>query len=147
MKRELKGKSIIDFPCDYTVIDTAATSYFLGNEIADQFCSLMRPDDLEYAADMTHHTKAELAAAPFPIDVFKKFKEFIGNDILVGHNVSFDINFIYNLPENEDNLTLKGNKSSKLIKAEKMIEDGKDLTILSENLFYDMLEEYNQGNE
>lgn len=35
---------------------------------------------------------------------------------------------------------VKGNKSGKLKKAEKMILEGKDIMILSENSFYDMLE-------
>ena len=29
------------------------------------------------------------------IDVLQSFKNFVGNDIIIGHNVNFDINFIY----------------------------------------------------
>ena len=35
------------------------------------------------------------------VEVLQNFKDFLGNDIIVGHNVNFDINFIYdNMQEN-----------------------------------------------
>ena len=45
------------------------------------------------------------------------------------------------LGNNDYNPILNGKKSSKLIKAEKMRADGKDIEILSESLCYDLLEE------
>ena len=54
-------------------------------------------------------------------------------------NVTSKTNFLI-LGNFDYNSSLKGNKSSKLKKAEKMILDGKDITILSENTFYDILE-------
>jgi len=36
-----------------------------------------------------------LCDAPMPEDVLPKFLEFIGNSVLVGHNINFDINFLY----------------------------------------------------
>ena len=36
-----------------------------------------------------------LDSAPEPKDVLKDFLDFISDDILVGHNINFDINFLY----------------------------------------------------
>ena len=42
-----------------------------------------------------------LDEAPDIREVLPKFKEFIKEDILIGHNINFDINFLYdNFVEN-----------------------------------------------
>lgn len=107
--REYKGRSLIDFPSDYTVIDVDATGYHYGldelvgvsalrirnGQPAGEYHSLIRPTDIETAMAATEYSEAELAAAPQYTEVLTEFMEFISSDILVGHNVSFDINFIY----------------------------------------------------
>lgn len=107
--REYKGRSLVDFPADYTVIDIDATGYHYGmdelvgvsalrirgGQATGEYHSLIRPMDIENAAAATEYSEAELAAAPEYMEVLSAFMEFIGSDILVGHNVSFDINFIY----------------------------------------------------
>ena len=107
--REYKGRSLVDFPADYTVIDIDATGYHYGmdelvgvsalkirgGQPAGEYHSLIQPMDIENAVAATEYSEAELAAAPAYMDVLPSFMEFIGQDVLVGHNVSFDINFIY----------------------------------------------------
>lgn len=47
------------------------------------------------------------------------------------------------LGNNDRCKTIKDGKSSKQKKAEKLILSGKDLQIISENMFYDMIADYN----
>lgn len=109
--REQKGKSIIDFKSNYTVIDIETTGLdteydeiieigalrVRNNEIVDKFNVLIKPkyeiDD--YISELTGITNEMLKNAPSIDDIMSEFLDFIGNDILVGHNVNFDINFLY----------------------------------------------------
>lgn len=114
--REFKGNSIIDFPSDYVVIDIettglstewddiieiAAIRYENYTEIS-RFSSLVQPpreDDEEFVdpfiEELTGISNEMLATAPSLPDVLPKFNDFIGSSLLIGHNVNFDINFLY----------------------------------------------------
>ena len=132
VKRQ-KGKSLLDFPTNYTVIDIETTgldaSYdsiieigaikVINNSVESTFSSLVKPPALEYdpeyddcdfliddneekyyyvdsyITNLTHITNEMLDSAPEPKDVLKDFLDFISDDILVGHNINFDINFLY----------------------------------------------------
>lgn len=48
-----------------------------------------------FISDLTGITNEMLEKAPTPKQVIPQFIEFIGDSILVGHNVNFDINFLY----------------------------------------------------
>ena len=89
------------------------------NRIVDEFSSLIKPqgyslidlddetDDYiireekkiryidEFIADLTGITNKMLDNAPDILEVLTNFKKFIKEDILIGHNVNFDINFLY----------------------------------------------------
>lgn len=53
-------------------------------------------DDVdEYITNLTGITPAMLADAPKIADVLPAALAFIGNDVIVGHNASFDVNFLY----------------------------------------------------
>lgn len=111
VKRPLKGKSLIAFPHDYTVIDLETTGLdpedddiievaavrVRNGEIADSFQSLVRSRDSvdEFITELTGITTEMLSTAPAPNDILPQFLDFIGDDIIVGHNVNFDINFLY----------------------------------------------------
>ncbi len=110
-KRPFKGKSLIAFPSSYVVIDIETTGLYPGwNEIIEisaikidecalpqSFTSLVKPisDVSDFIEELTGISNDMLIGAPEPDIVIKDFSEFIGNNILVGHNVNFDINFIY----------------------------------------------------
>lgn len=89
-----------------------------NGKITKQFESLVRPDyyffetndsntdyitiDGEkccfvdaFITQLTGITNQMLADAPSTKDVLLEFVKFLGDDIIVGHNVNFDINFIY----------------------------------------------------
>lgn len=109
--RKYKGRSLIAFPSDYTVVDIettgldpnideiieiAAIRYRSGKQDAS-FQTLVKPSVKLNPAivELTGITDDMLANAPEMSDVIENFMLFIGDDILVGHNVGFDINFLY----------------------------------------------------
>lgn len=143
-KRELKGRSIIDFPAEYVCIDTETTGlnyeYDEIIEVAairvkdgmviDKFSTLVKPkqshcyitkdvleplgattfEDLpmevqeeyfsthlipQFIEDLTGIRNDDILTAPDGDSVFPLLQDFIGSSILVGHNINFDINFLY----------------------------------------------------
>lgn len=111
--REYKGNSLISFPTTYTIVDLETTGFspeydyiievgaikVSDNIIIDKFSSIVREPDFDYIdsfiTDLTGITQEMIDSAPIMSDIFPKFLEFIGGDIIIGHNVNFDINFIY----------------------------------------------------
>ena len=106
-----QGKSLLYFPDSYTVIDietsgrdphldeiieVAAIRYANDCEIA-RFQSLIKPENpvSDFIAELTCITNEMLADAPALESVLPEFRKFVGSDLLVGQNVSFDIRFIY----------------------------------------------------
>lgn len=114
--REHKGKSLLEFPDSYVAIDIETTGldpiYDEIIEIAalkiqngsetDRFHSLVNPkcEIDEFIESLTGITNAMLEAAPDLEIVLPQFLEFVGDNVVVGHNVNFDVNFIYDCAEN-----------------------------------------------
>lgn len=110
-KRQGKGKSLLTFPRDYTVIDIETTGItpeaseiieisavrFKGFEMKDSFSSLIRPKRRisRFITDLTGITNDMVKDAPDISTVIAAFADFAGGDILMGYNVNFDINFLY----------------------------------------------------
>lgn len=111
--REFKGKSLIAFPESYTVIDLETTGLspewdsiievsaikICNGNIVDQFTSLVNTSygiQLDsFISELTGISQEMIDEAPFIDSVLPKYIDFIGNDIAIGHNVNFDINFLY----------------------------------------------------
>lgn len=109
--RTLKGKSTIDLLSDYIIFDIETTgldsSYdevieigaikVKNNKIVSKFNSLVKPKNEidEYITELTGITNEMVKDAPTIEEILPDFMNYIGNDILIGHNVNFDINFIY----------------------------------------------------
>ena len=109
--RKDKGKSMVALPENYTVIDIettglspewdeiielAAIHYVKGVKTAE-YLTLVHPENAvdEYITELTGITNEMLADAPTINECIGTFANFVGNSILVGYNVNFDINFIY----------------------------------------------------
>lgn len=109
--RDNKGKSVLLPLSDFTVIDLETTGldplydeiieigairYRAGVE-AEVFSSLVRPEEEidEFISDLTGITNEMLKDAPPIGEILPAFLAFTGEDTVVGHNVNFDINFIY----------------------------------------------------
>lgn len=110
-ERKGKGKSIIAFPEKYTIIDIettglspawdeiieiAAIRYEKGVK-TDEYLTLVHPENDvdEYITELTGITNEMLTDAPTISECIGAFADFVGESILVGYNVNFDINFIY----------------------------------------------------
>lgn len=110
-KQRNKGKSLIEIPSDYTLIDIETTGLISfrdeiielsaikvrNNQIIEEFSSLVKPEGkIEgYITELTGITNAMVKNAPNIKEIIEKYISFIGDDIVVGYNVNFDINFIY----------------------------------------------------
>lgn len=110
-KRDMKGKSIAQVLTDYTVLDIETTGLdpsfdeiievsairVRDGVVSDSFSSLAKPSEPldDFIIELTGITNEMLDAAPSISDVLPQFVRFIGDDVVVGHNVNFDINFIY----------------------------------------------------
>lgn len=109
--REFKGNSLLEDVSDYVAIDLETTGLdptyddiiefgavkVSNGIIIDKFQSLINPgyEISPFIATLTGISNEMLASAPSLVPTFSKFIEFLGNYTIVGHNVNFDINFIY----------------------------------------------------
>lgn len=109
--RPEKGKSLLCATRDFVAVDLETTGlsteyddiieigavrYRDGVPIAT-YEQLVNPgyDVDEFITELTGITNEMLAGQPVISDVLPAFMDFMAEDILVGHNVNFDINFIY----------------------------------------------------
>ena len=112
VKREFKGKSLIDFPTDFCVVDLETTGFipefdsiieigalkYSNRTLVDKFQSLVKPN-VELIPDCltekTGITNEMLKNSPTIGEILPAFDEFLFDNIVVGHNVNFDVNFLY----------------------------------------------------
>lgn len=109
--REFKGKSLLKNADDFTVIDLETTGLnpscsdiievgairVRNNEKVYTYQQLVNPgyDVPAFITNLTGISNEMLFNAPLFDDVADEILEFIGNDLILGHNVNFDINFLY----------------------------------------------------
>lgn len=120
-QKRKKGKSYVAFPESYCVVDIETTGFsskydgilelsaikVKNREVISKFSVLTNPEHYSFdingqplyvdafITELTGITNNMVKDAPTFQDVCGDFLDFIGNDIIVGHNVNFDINFIY----------------------------------------------------
>lgn len=115
MKERIKGRSLIEFPDSYVVLDIETTGFdpnfdeiieLAGIKYTDRvetarFDSLVRPENAigSYITMLTGITNDMVADAPRIADILPGFLDFVGDAVIVGHNVGFDINFLYDNAE------------------------------------------------
>lgn len=111
--RTEKGNSLLCFPDNYTLVDLETTGYsprydeiielaayrVRNGTIVDTFSSLVNLNDSivlnNFIIEKTGITQEMVDSAPDITEVFENYLRFIGSDIIVGYNVNFDVNFIY----------------------------------------------------
>lgn len=103
-------KSLLVFVDNYIVIDIETTGLsrrhdkiieisavkVVNGEPTDKFDSFVNPKCKigPFITELTGISNDDVSTAPVLEDVIVDFLEFIGNDFIVGHNVTFDIGFI-----------------------------------------------------
>lgn len=111
-----RGKFLKDYVAEYTVFDLETTGIrpdydsiieisavkVAGGKVIDTFSSLVNPGrPIPYGATKVNGISDEMVVDEPALDVvFPDFVKFIGEDILVGHNIhSFDMKFIWRAAE------------------------------------------------
>lgn len=139
IKREFKGKSLWAFPNDYTVVDIEANVTELkeceiielsavkyrNNEVSDTFSVLVRPSEKInwFVRNLTGITD-EMLENGAPIDeTLDEFNAFVGDDVLLGYNVQFDVNVIYDAMMKHKNQPLTNDFVDVLRFAKKGLKD------------------------
>ncbi|MFW2606874.1 3'-5' exonuclease [Aliarcobacter butzleri] len=78
----------------FQIIELGAVKYKNG-EVLDSFNSLVFAKEIPpYIQEVTKITPAMLETAPRIEKVLKDFKEFLGDDVFIAHDIKFDYNFI-----------------------------------------------------
>lgn len=109
--REFKGENRLTLLDDYTIIDIETSNNgrkygeiveiscvkVRNNEIVATFDELIKPTKpIDPWTQSIHHISNEMVRnKPSIKEVYPKLLDFVGDDLLIGHNVHFDINFIY----------------------------------------------------
>lgn len=110
-ERNLKGKSLIGIADNYVVIDIETTGLDVlcdeiievaaakveGGIIVDKFTSLIKPENRinNFIMGLTGINNEMVETAPPAEVALQSFVDFVGDSLLIGHNVTFDINFLY----------------------------------------------------
>lgn len=106
-----KGDKLLHFIPDFTVIDLETTGRgnqyteitelsairYRNYQAVDSFSVLVKPSSsiLPFVENLTGITDDMLKNKPRVGTVIESFVDFIGNDVVVGHNVNFDFNLVY----------------------------------------------------
>ena len=109
--RPFKGKNLFEFPDNYTVIDIETTGLssfgaeiievsalrFRGDRLAAQYTELIKPATPIplFITQLTGITNAMVRGARPRTEILGEFRDFLSGDVLIGHNVNFDVNFLY----------------------------------------------------
>ena len=106
-----KGKSIVEIPSSFVVFDLETTGLdsktdeiieigalkVKDDKVTECFEMLVKPtiSISSFITNLTGITNEMVENSPSIEEVLPKFLAFIGDAIVVGHNVNFDVNFIY----------------------------------------------------
>ena len=113
------GESVNYIPKDYVILDVETTGFqpdydeiieiacikYRNFKAVDRFSTLVRPNRYydyhegyvdNFVSELTGITNNMLEDAPLFSDIADKANAFLADDIIIGHNVSFDIRFLRN---------------------------------------------------
>lgn len=112
-----KGISLFEIPTDYTIVDLETTGLspaadviievaafkYKNNELTDKYTTLIKPIDKDtgtvihiddFVTNLTGITNEMVSTAPTFKEISKDLYDFLYGDVIVGHNVNFDVNFL-----------------------------------------------------
>lgn len=109
--RPHKGNSLILFPEDFVVVDIETTGMsaaycsiieisavrFSGGRHTETFSTLIDPQRRidPFITHLTGITNVMVKGAPLIDEAIMEFYRFAGKSLIVGYNVNFDVNFLY----------------------------------------------------
>jgi DNA polymerase III epsilon subunit family exonuclease len=95
------GKAFVVFDTETTSRDSSTGELveigavrLQGGQVVDRFETLVKPSRGIVGKQVHGITNADVASAPAPADAARALLDFAGDDLLVGHNVVFDVGFI-----------------------------------------------------
>jgi len=110
-KRTEKGKSLLKLTDTFVALDIETTGFdpmfdeiievgaikVIDGVVVDEYTTLVKPCEPidRFTTELTGITNAMLTNAPLIETVLPTLLDFIGDNVVVGHNVHFDINFLY----------------------------------------------------
>lgn len=111
LNSRIKGESLMTFPDDYTVIDIETNGLNSAiddiielsairvreGKIVKIFSKLIKPQRPVggFISKLTGISNSMLENELSIEEILPEFLEFVGKDTVLGHNINFDINFIY----------------------------------------------------
>ena len=90
-----------------SIIEIGAVK-FDGNRVIGEFSQLVNPRKPinQFITNLTGISNSMVMSAPFIIDVLPEVKDFIGDSIILGQNIGFDLSFFHRYGYFKDNRTI-----------------------------------------
>ena len=131
------GKNLTKFIDDYVLVDIETTGFspindeiieigaikVENNKIVKQYDELIKIDKIlpQKITELTGITDNMLKNGKLPNIVLEEFIKFVGNSIIVGHNVNFDLGFLCNKCKKYLNYNLNNDYIDTLYLARKLV--------------------------
>ena len=107
-----RGRNLNQFVDDYVLVDIETTGLspvqdeiieigairVENNHMVDTYNQLIKIDRKlsPFITNLTGITDEMLKTGKMPDEVFKEFVNFIGESVIIGHNINFDLGFLHN---------------------------------------------------
>ena len=132
-----KGRNLMKFVDDYVLVDIETTGLSAitddiietgaikvkNNERIDEYSQLININRAvsPFITNLTGITTEMLKTGKMPKEVFEEFINFVGDDIIIGHNVNFDLGFLCNKCKKYLNYNLNNDYIDTLFLARRLV--------------------------
>ena len=139
---EKKGCNRLEFVSRYVVVDVETTGFDFVNgdiieiaalriengKVVDSFQTLILPKSpiSPFIENLTGISNTMLISAPSSYDALLDFYQYLKDDIILGHNVNFDINFINGIMKRDIGINLCNDYIDTLRWSRILIRNAKD---------------------
>lgn len=134
-----KGKYLNRFVDDYVLVDIETTGLspvydeiieigaikVKDNKLAEQYNQLIKIDKSlsPFITNLTGITDEMLKGGKLPQTVLEEFVNFVGDNVIIGHNVNFDLGFLCNKCKKYLNYNLTNDYIDTLYLARRLVPD------------------------